>query len=125
MMKMSVLDYIRDKQAAVIVLDIANFQREGIILPHATFRKQLLDLAATGERMRWISVKDRLPEHETDVDIFIKIGVRRANVLFTNYEEDPHFYWEEHDCIYELDEVTHWMPLPELPKEGAEYNEQK
>lgn len=68
----------------------------------------------------WISVKDRLPEcgekclavlntiFGSYVDLFIY-----TNDILTN---EPGFY-----CIYNLyyrmDKVTHWMPLPEPPKE--------
>ena len=98
----------------------------------------------------WISVKDRLPEPETEV--FIRALRNGYEVLTTamyedgtistddsawnwydldfDYDEErdiylvPKGWWEYRhynpDDVYNNavdDEVTHWMPLPELPKE--------
>lgn len=60
----------------------------------------------------WVSVKDRLPEKNGD---------------YITYDRDgtvwPHFFtasskvWE--DALgFSTELVTHWMPLPEPPKEG-------
>lgn len=54
-------------------------------------------------RPRWVSVKDRLP--------------RRGEVLVTNslvMAVAPASSVRKHDTA-----ITHWMPLPELPEEGA------
>lgn len=98
----------------------------------------------------WISVKDRLPEPETEV--FIRALCNGHEVLTTamfedgtipiddsewnwydldfDYDEErdiylvPEGWWEYRhynpDDVYNNvvdDEVTHWMPLPEPPKE--------
>jgi hypothetical protein len=67
--------------------------------------------------MQWISVKDRLPE---------KHG------LFLTYCNDPQFFdlsyfyprdgkyspcWKNHHMSIDIDEPTHWMPLP-TPTKG-------
>jgi hypothetical protein len=72
--------------------------------------------------MKWIIIKDRLPEHEQIVDIFHKSGGRFPDCMFVDpskYDDpdDLHFYDTYRDRIYGLDFVTHWMPRPEPPKE--------
>lgn len=56
----------------------------------------------------WISVKNELPENSSDVV-----------VINGNFSPEVAFYWD--DVWYgrekRLNFVTHWAPLPELPKE--------
>ena len=64
----------------------------------------------------WISVKDRLPEIDTQVLCFTGSSVQLAmyegnDKWFTNY----HSYTLEGKNLF-----THWMPLPEPPKEEAQ-----
>lgn len=72
-------------------------------------------------RDKWISVKERLPEVNVSVLAIAKFkecGGYRIEISswsgVTNHGV-PHF-WEFGDAM----EVTHWMPLPELPKEVEE-----
>jgi hypothetical protein len=69
--------------------------------------------------VEWISVKDRLPEHETRVHIYLKEKTAWYDVMYGAYESDvqPTFYDDRTDSIIMLDEVTHWMPLPEPPND--------
>lgn len=64
--------------------------------------------------VKWISVKDRLPEIDGDYLCYVKNDVPYiSNVQVIEYVEGIGFSWEG----YEPDEdVTHWMPLPEPPK---------
>jgi|GEM_PF-5843592 hypothetical protein len=81
--------------------------------------------------MEWISVKDSMPKTE-----FIEyIGNISGNVLIKvlNDNEVRMGWWNLDkrkwkdasdlaccgcpDMQYEFEQVTHWMPLPELPKE--------
>jgi hypothetical protein len=64
--------------------------------------------------MEWISVKDRLPEKMVMVLIYDKYGFsidRMVNKTPTGW---PVFDGDEFQ--HNLD-VTHWMPLPEPPKQ--------
>ena len=63
----------------------------------------------------WISVKDRLPENECIAIGFqqeIIIGYIDKDAIYGGYlaENEQHM----------LREVTHWMPLPEPPKESPD-----
>lgn len=65
---------------------------------------------------QWISVEDRLPEEQKEVSIYLPEydSVEMAS-LFTipsmNLRE-----WVQNEDAYMLDEVSHWMPLPEPPE---------
>jgi len=63
--------------------------------------------------MKWISVKDRLPENE-DV-VLIYAGDEYQDVAMFSNSDFYEFDWE-HDGWEHESEVTHWMPLPVPPE---------
>lgn len=74
--------------------------------------------------MEWISVKDRLPEMPSEK---VKEGFVQMQVLvlhddeiqFVWYQPDEKQFYDTHGLFgTEVYGVTHWMPLPEPPKEG-------
>lgn len=71
-------------------------------------RKRIAELEA--ER-RWVPVSERLPEAETRVLVATPTGYMEVDWRFS----EPII-----DCglanFYSLDNVTHWMPLPEPPE---------
>lgn len=69
--------------------------------------------------MDWISVKNRLPKKKKDVLMFFRGGNMAVGFWYSGdetvtfwaaYTDDG--YYADCDC-----EPTHWMPLPEPPKE--------
>ena len=79
---------------------------------------------------KWISVEERLPEEDlpenSDVKaikvfvaikakngITVRTQLRHRRLLFDTRGE-PFFDWE---WRYSAGKITHWMPLPEPPKE--------
>jgi hypothetical protein len=63
--------------------------------------------------MNWISVKDRLPENGQRVICYNRfIEIKNYDSVF--YDGDIHWTGAP---IGELTGVTHWMPLPEPPKD--------
>ena len=58
---------------------------------------------------RWISVKERMPDRETKVLCFYRYP-DITTVCQNYYYGNGH--WLSEGCM-----VTHWMPLPEPPKE--------
>ena len=61
--------------------------------------------------MKWISVKDRLPDVEMEVLVFDGYDIG-TGYLKENYEW---FLFSENLYI----KITHWMPLPEPPKKES------
>jgi hypothetical protein len=92
-----------------------------------------LAIAALREQERkWISVEERLPEMQAEfiVTVKLKYDFEREYTIATDvavYRMDEcgdiDGCWETFNDWYEGQQyihVTHWMPLPEPPKEGAE-----
>lgn len=79
---------------------------------------------------QWIPVTERLPEKGIDVLVFaegkiegffgdtvIAISRRYDFKIFTDFEEVE--VWQSPWQYFLTDyEITHWMPLPEAPKDG-------
>lgn len=66
-------------------------------------------------RMKWISVKDRLPEEGDTVLVFNTSG--GEDCLVTIAIKWPNEEWFLTEIETTSEEVTHWMPLPEPPKQ--------
>lgn len=72
---------------------------------------------------KWISVKDRLPEIETSVLIYVSKEKEMHTAQFCNWEKEICDNWHVSagkyiydPLVFEREEVTHWMPLPEPPE---------
>ena len=81
----------------------------------------------------WISVKERLPDYDTDGERFLVALDDKAGCLyglfddritlgrFIYMEDAGDHFWKVLDKYSSFTEaterVTHWMPLPEPPKE--------
>jgi hypothetical protein len=76
--------------------------------------------AADVQPVKWISVKDRLPDESCEC-----LGVVDGEVTEVSYRSKQ----KEFICVWSMcdadgfkplsdDAVTHWMPLPEPPKNG-------
>ena len=82
----------------------------------------------------WISVNDRLPEisdKDRDWSVTVLFRTFQGHIHSGNrnigrpqnsfYDDDwtPPFWLDESENLdFEDDEVTHWMPLPQSPKEN-------
>jgi hypothetical protein len=89
---------------------IAESKRINILLSEAGFVGTAGQKWMRRKLMNWISVRDRLPEDQVEVLVATrsKNGVRNID---KGYLAIDHFIHRGRA------EVTHWMPLPELPKE--------
>ena len=62
---------------------------------------------------QWINCKDKMPD--SGIDVLICARNRMINLAW--YDKDMgYFYVCDSDFKYNSLDVTHWMPLPELPK---------
>lgn len=91
-----------------------------------------LDTFPAAEVGKWISVEDRLPKKEGEylcatrlfshlMSIHV-LGFSKNLSKVSKYDlgDHKHAGWYSYDSeygYYSYDDVTHWMPLPELPKE--------
>ena len=117
-----------------------NYLTAGNPIWHKDEVAEAFDLAiAALERDRWISVEERLPEENEAVNI---IWINRSPVIYYQdikdkpqsatgvYYRGDWYWWSavvqdylaeygkwEPDKMDSAIEVTHWMPLPEPPKE--------
>ena len=66
----------------------------------------------------WIPVTDRLPEDGSDILAYAENG-EDARIVPANYDRGTWF-----DCCFNrvTENITHWMPLPEPPKEETHDN---
>ena len=62
---------------------------------------------------KWISVEERLPEPEKDV-----LTLHRGKYHCIGYYSEDCELWILNDAPVYDETVTHWMPLPNSPKEG-------
>lgn len=83
---------------------------------HYMCDNQIADLIEkeTFEIPEWIKAADKLPEPYEDVLVYGQIN--KTNNL-TRYKVD---YTDDRDVFVRSTKVTHWMPLPEPPKENEE-----
>lgn len=95
----------RDALAYIQQLEADNAQQARCI-------ENLTDkLNATNDALpRWISVAERLPERETAVLCLFRHP--DITTVCQNYHYDTGHWLSDGNL------VTHWMPLPEAPKEG-------
>lgn len=96
-----------------------------IVMKYATEYRQLAEwLRELKERRSggWISCKDKMPEDNTSV-LFVYVSENGIKSVHYGYHQTlkglgsswakPSVGWQYCD-----DDVTHWQPLPEPPKDG-------
>lgn len=98
------------KQAADVIFEL------GVKVGDLT--RQVKANSITVQLPKWISVKDKLPEPRVEVLVYIQPkNKEQPHPAFISLDFLEHGgYWAESTQPWEY-EATHWMPLPEPPKE--------
>lgn len=128
-------ELMRDKQIEEMAVDMClidmckHFPREECdnttcahcaaeALYNAGYRKQSEPISRGHENGgEWISVDERLPNTNENVLVYVKgFPCFVYTYMGGNEWEDDYGYWHRTEDA----NVTHWMPLPEAPKGGAE-----
>ena len=100
------------------VVKIPERSREEIKELLANWKGTLLVVGDDISPSPWISVEDRLPELGKEVIVSAKDKYVDIDQLADN-GEGGYYWWKNERVIFcEEDKITHWMPIPELPKEG-------
>ena len=68
---------------------------------------------------RWIPVTERLPENSGHYLIYVVGGEFKQWSMVTMAYYHKIFYYD--DMEDNFDQITHWMPLPEPPKEDIKW----
>jgi len=109
----------KNNAIAEAIKDFNEFKTSGYIqskLPSSgNIEVAIQALQAQAER-RWIPVSERLPKTEQPVQVYMpKLYMSVQTGFYTKYYGEDDGEWYEHWVA--SGDVTHWMPLPEPPKE--------
>ena len=65
----------------------------------------------------WIPVSDRLPDYDAGERVLVLTKWGEMAVALLDWEQghNPDFWHVVHDYRFEMEDVTHWMPLPPIP----------
>lgn len=77
----------------------------------------ITDAFERAEKARWITVEERLPEPGKKVLAFWKNGSVTAIDFAYFMDGSMGERWRYKNWVAPPDAITHWMPLPEAPKE--------
>ena len=80
---------------------------------HGSEVEKLIENAPTIDG--WINANERLPDNEQDVLAYLDDG-EETRIAPCNYFKGVWFDCTM-NCIVAIQHVTHWMPIPEPPKE--------
>ena len=79
------------------------------ILRHAD--PEIMKQAGWVREEEWISVEDRLPENANKVIVYTNY----KRIVLTSLEKP--FGWDTYPLNFEDEIITHWIPIPQPPKQ--------
>ena len=97
-------------------VQIADFTPEGFKNAFQEFTNKMKEgivaLINAQPSFGWISVNERLPKEQQEVLVCADSGETQETAIWTGFRWNV--TWNHQEII----NVTHWMPLPESPKDG-------
>lgn len=121
MTKKEAITYGERKKARIqekLCRDESSYGDHSIYYSEMEFTSAALSALREQEQRRWIPVTERLPEKDDRFMCTYKFN-SNSEMQFVGdlyyFASDKHPYWQ-HESAGVI--VTHWMPLPEPPKEG-------
>jgi hypothetical protein len=109
-----------DEKLDVLMVRFAALGRRKVAEDYNFVRTVLLT-APTIEVPRWIPVTERLPEKEGRYLVIMKSGTQSVqwfykldHFAFDTYEDTTRYFGN----VALHHRITHWMPLPDAPKDG-------
>jgi hypothetical protein len=67
-------------------------------------------------KMKWISVKDKLPDENVWVLLYDKKSIVIGRLYFSIMKWEILNHSTTNEIIFKKDRVSFWMPLPEKPE---------
>lgn len=109
-----------DYKRLIDALSVEAVRTDSMIVRDAAIA--LKELLAERDKIQagWISVKDRMPEHDTAVLALtangcLSIGRNQIVAMWLKPPKEKNGMWvDAHSFDHDPLEVTHWRPLPEL-----------
>lgn len=96
---------------------VTEYDEAGFSMEYKAVPVGAIENAPTIDAMpKWISVEERLPEDEQDVLVCVNKNTIDTGYCSFGYDPSVRNWW-----VYASmsNNVTHWMPLPEPPKEDT------
>ena len=113
-------EYIKRKDA-IDAITYVGFDKPTDIVPLTLYiaQKKIRDIPAANvvPKSEWISVKDRLPEKNSKVLVYIPKYKGLYDGMHIAYYSHSLNMWVDLDRTYLFDHPTYWMPLPVPPTE--------
>lgn len=105
--------FLIEEQAADAIEDLEKCLAITLLEYQKANNKLLMTEEYVKQKNRWIPVTEQLPEHSGDYLVYSVGGNwKQLSTIEIAFWNDKNF------IVQSFFAVTHWMPLPELPKEG-------
>ncbi len=124
-MKIAENDLIERNKIFEKVTELYRYSKGDMHIAYRELLDYILDMPTADVQPsdRWINAQINPPiatDGETSDYVLVLRADGRQCVCYYIYDDDEGNCWcsEDEKSIYDIDEVTHWQPLPQTPKEN-------